>query len=116
MSNYLERLSQQDLQYRPRTSPLRRTPLVSHPLPSEPVFAPQIAFLRCFGVAPSILLAATEAARCGVSSEQALLGEGLMPEEDYYRALAKHLRAPYYCGELPISPDVNPAKGLSENS
>jgi glycosyltransferase XagB len=59
------------------------------------------------------LLAATKAARCGVSSEQALLGEGLMGEEDYYRALARHLRAPYYCGELAIGPGVIPARAAA---
>ena len=60
-----------------------------------------------------MLLAATKAARCGVSSEQALLGEGLMSEEDYYRALARHLHAPYFCGELAISPDTVPAKAVA---
>ena len=113
MGNYLERLSQQDVQYRPRSSPLPPTPLVSKPFPPEPAFAPEIAFLRAYGVAPAVLIAATEAAKCGVSADQALLGEGLMPEEDYYRALAKKLRAPYYCGELAISPDVNPAKAVA---
>ncbi len=60
-----------------------------------------------------MLLAATKAARCGVSSEQALLGEGLMSEEDFYRALARHLRAPYFCGELAISPNTVPAKAVA---
>ena len=113
MSIFLERLSQQDSHYRDRDAHLRRTPLFSRLRPSEMGFAPEIAFLRSFGVAPSILIAATDAAKCGVSSDQALLGEGLMAEEDYYRALAKKLRAPYYCGELAISPDVNPAKAVA---
>ncbi len=74
--------------------------------------APEIAFLAAQGCAPGALLLAEAAARRdGVSAEQALLGEGLIDEEDYYRALARRLRLPFYRGEIPVaqSVEVDPA-------
>ena len=47
-----------------------------------------------------ILIEASEAARRGgVSADAALLGEGWISEERFYRALADRLNAPYYTGE-----------------
>jgi hypothetical protein len=74
--------------------------------------APEIAFLAVQGCAPGALLRAEAAARRdGVSAEQALLGEGLIDEEGYYRALARRLRLPFYRGEIPVAQSVeaNPA-------
>jgi len=69
--------------------------------------APEIAFLAAQGWAPGALLEAEAAARRdGVSAEQALLGEGLIGEEDYYRALASRLRLPFYRGEIPVAQSV----------
>ena len=83
----------------------------------EPIFAEregevafEIAFLEKYDVPLALLLAATHAARCGVAADQALLGEGLMREEEFYRLLARHLRAPYYCGEIKIGACRNPAE------
>jgi len=76
-------------------------------------FAPEIAFLSNHGVAPGVLLAAsTEAARCGVTGDAALLSGGLMGEEDYYRALARHLRVPYFCGDLAVSAKADPVRSI----
>jgi hypothetical protein len=62
-------------------------------LPSE------IAFLENYGVSHDILAAAVErAARAGVSVEAALLAEGSVSEELFYRALADRLGAPYFRG------------------
>jgi cellulose synthase/poly-beta-1,6-N-acetylglucosamine synthase-like glycosyltransferase len=75
-------------------------------------FAPEIAFLVEQDCAASALRRAqAEAQRDGVSAEQALLGEGLIDEEIYYRALARHLRLPFYRGEIPVaqSVEVDPA-------
>ena len=70
-------------------------------------FAPEIAFLAAQGWAPGALLQAEAAARrYGVSAEQALLGEGLIGEDDYYRALARHLRLPFYRGEIRVAQSV----------
>ncbi len=76
--------------------------------------APEIAFLASHGVGPGRLLQAMRIAeRCGVSADAALLGEGLLPEEDYFRALARHLRVPYFCGELAIDDAIDPARAIA---
>jgi cellulose synthase/poly-beta-1,6-N-acetylglucosamine synthase-like glycosyltransferase len=70
-------------------------------------FAPEIAFLVGQGLEPGALLQAAAAAeRDGLSAEQALLGEGLLGEEAYYRALANRLRLPFYRGEIPVAQSV----------
>jgi hypothetical protein len=72
--------------------------------------APEIAFLFSQGVEPGPLLQAMRAAeRCAVSADAALLGEGLLPEEAYFRALARRLRVPYFAGEQAIADDIDPA-------
>jgi cellulose synthase/poly-beta-1,6-N-acetylglucosamine synthase-like glycosyltransferase len=83
----------------------------------EPIFAEreaevafEIAFLEKYDVPLALLFAATHAARCGVAADQALLGEGLMREEEFYRLLARHLRAPYYRGEIKIGACRDPAE------
>ena len=61
----------------------------------------EIAFLEHFGVSRELLGRATEAAeRCGVGADAALLGEGMISEERFCRALAEWLHAPYYSGRL----------------
>lgn len=112
MSFLLQELSRCDAHLRAHRIHDRRD-TVSRPVRFTRVYAPQIAFLTAYGVSDATLLAATIAARCGASSEQALLGEGLMGEEDYYRALAQHLRTPYYCGKQAISSDAVPAKAVA---
>jgi hypothetical protein len=57
-----------------------------------------------------LLLAASKAAQCGASADQALLNEGLMQDEEYYRLLAEHVNAPFYDGKIPIEEAVDPAK------
>jgi len=64
--------------------------------------AVEIAFLASYGMPPGPLLAATSAAHGGVTADQALLAEGPMREEDFYRLLARHLGAPYYRAEMKI--------------
>ena len=73
----------------------------------EGELAPEIAFLAAQECALDVLQQADAAARRDrVSAEQALLGEGLMDEDDYYCALARHLRLPFYRGEIPVAPAV----------
>jgi len=56
----------------------------------------EIAFLANFGVPEAVLLyAATLARRQGLCPAHALLAEGLVEEEVFYRALAAHLGAPF---------------------
>ena len=56
----------------------------------------EIGFLTAYGVAPGLLLACAHRARLlGVSADSILLGEGLMQESDYYKALARHCKTAY---------------------
>lgn len=50
------------------------------------------------------------ASQCGVAADQALIGEGFMREDRYYRLLAMRLGAPYYCGELKLAECPNPSE------
>ena len=56
----------------------------------------EIGFLAAYGLAPGLLLACAQQARLlGISAESVLLGEGLMQEADYYKALARHCKIAY---------------------
>jgi hypothetical protein len=78
------------------------------PLPTE------IAFLAGFGVPMALLqYAAKLATRQGVSADAALLGEGLVDEEVFYRALADYLRADFVSQDLEIEPPANPMLALA---
>ena len=75
--------------------------------------APEIGFLGAHGVGPGILLQAMRIAdRCRSSADAALLGEGLVSLDFYYRALARQLRVPFFDGELAIDESVDPAKAI----
>jgi cellulose synthase/poly-beta-1,6-N-acetylglucosamine synthase-like glycosyltransferase len=83
--------------------------------PFAPV-AEQIAFLAEHDVPPALLAAATRAATAaGVTAEQALFGEGLMREEEFYRLLARHLNVPYFCGALQLAPCSDPASAATRD-
>jgi glycosyltransferase XagB len=91
---------------RPPSSPVslraesRRARLESAP---AGVLPPEIGFL--VGRGPPLALlrhVAGLARRQGVSADAALLAEGLMAEEDFYRALADHLGAPYAAAEVAL--------------
>ncbi|HLJ71909.1 MAG TPA: glycosyltransferase [Roseiarcus sp.] len=74
---------------------------------------PEIAFLAHHDVAPGALLfAAFEAGKSGVSADQVLLNEGLMNEDDFYRLLAGHVRAPFYAGEIAIDAAIEPVEAV----
>ena len=76
------------------------------PASSSPSRLPlEIAFLLDFGV-PRIVLrqGARLARRYGVFSDEALLAEGLVDEEVFYRALAERLGLPF----LPTAIDIEP--------
>ncbi len=80
--------------------------------PREGGIAAEIAFLASYGMPPGPLIAATRAARDGVSADQALLAEGPMREDEFYRLLARHLGAPYYRAEMRIGP-CDPARAVA---
>lgn len=72
--------------------------------------ATEIAFLTHHGVPRETLLAAMEAANGDVSADRALICEGYMREEEFYRRLALQLGVHYYCGEIALAPCSNPAE------
>ncbi|MCC2097922.1 MAG: glycosyltransferase, partial [Hyphomicrobiales bacterium] len=54
-----------------------------------------------YGVPPGALARATAIARtCGVRPEQALMADGMVSEQRYYSALARHLGLRYVAGEV----------------
>jgi cellulose synthase/poly-beta-1,6-N-acetylglucosamine synthase-like glycosyltransferase len=72
------------------------------PLPAE------IAFLAGFDVPAALLqYAAKLAQRQGVSADAALLGEGLVEEEVFYRALADYLRVDFPSQAFEIEPPAD---------
>jgi cellulose synthase/poly-beta-1,6-N-acetylglucosamine synthase-like glycosyltransferase len=77
-------------------------------------YPPEIAFLALYGEPPHALIAASEAARrYGVSADEALLGEGLMHDEVFYALLARHVKAPFYRGEIPVADEVDAARAIA---
>ena len=76
--------------------------------------APEIGFLGAHGVGPGVLLQAMKIAeRCRCTADAALLGEGLVSPDFYYRALARQLRMPFFDGELAIDESVDPVKAIA---
>jgi hypothetical protein len=67
--------------------------------------AVEIAFLSGYGVPSEVLHYATALARRqGVSADAALVAEGLVSEEFFYRSLADHLRVDFLDGAIALSP------------
>ena len=65
--------------------------------------APEIAFLAAFGIDPGILLKICQQAEAeGVTADAVLLGEGLVDESSFYRALARHCGVPYHDGPVQL--------------
>jgi hypothetical protein len=93
-------------------TPRRQGARAFPPSPSDiPI---EIAFLEDYGVPRATLIEAREIARrCGVSADAALLGEGLISEEGFYRSLADRLDAPYYTGEPAIRAGTNPQAAIA---
>ncbi len=64
---------------------------------------PSLSFLATQRVPPGLLLEALDAGRrSGVNPVAALLANGAISEEDYYRALARNLGVPFDDGEIPL--------------
>ncbi|MFY9626758.1 MAG: glycosyltransferase, partial [Methylocystis sp.] len=70
---------------------------------------PEIAFLLSFGVPAALLqYAATLARRQGVSADAALLAEGLVSEDSFYRAFADYVGVDFLDQGLRIVPPADP--------
>ena len=87
-------------------SPRRRT--FGAAFERDDLLAHEIAFLTLYGVAPAVLLAALSDADGDMTSDRALLGAGHMPEGVFYELLARHLRAPFYHGQIPLESGLDP--------
>jgi hypothetical protein len=68
-----------------------------------PGLPPELAFLPAAGFSSEQLLDAVGAAPKTIRPVEALLSEGIIREEAYYRALARHLGCQYYRGEPPFA-------------
>jgi glycosyltransferase XagB len=79
---------------------------------SVPSLPPELAFLPASGLAPPNLLGTIAAAPAGVRPLDVVLGEGLVGEEAYYRALAKRLGCGYYSGDPPFAQEFDPIRAL----
>jgi glycosyltransferase XagB len=72
----------------------------------------EIAFLSKYGVPSEALIYATALARRqGVSADAVLLGEGVVAEEVFYRALADDLHVPYLDGQIDVAPGAAATAG-----
>jgi len=77
-----------------------------------PGLPPELAFLPAAGFSSEQLLDAVGAAPRTIRPVDALLSEGIIREEAYYRALARHLGCQYYWGEPPFARSFDAIKGL----
>ena len=77
-----------------------------------PGLPPELAFLPAAGFSSEQLLDAVGAAPRAIHPVDALLSEGIIREEAYYRALARHLGCQYYRGEPPFARSFDAIKGL----
>jgi hypothetical protein len=73
---------------------------------------PELAFLPAEGFSSGQLLDAVAAAPKAVQPVDILLTEGIIAEEAYYRALARHLGCQYYEGKPPFARGFDAIKGL----
>ena len=80
--------------------------------PLAPRLPPELAFLPAAGFSSEQLLDAIGAAPRAIHPVDALLSEGIIREEAYYRALARHLGCQYYRGEPPFARSFDAIKGL----
>ena len=79
---------------------------------NAPSLPSELEFLARQGLSPEELLRAIGAAPKGVRPVDILLGEGIVGEEGYYRALARHLGCEYYSGEPAFAADFDAMRGL----
>jgi cellulose synthase/poly-beta-1,6-N-acetylglucosamine synthase-like glycosyltransferase len=90
----------------PKTLPFR--PTADSGTPRE------IAFLDLYGApAGDLARAAAQAVALGVDPDVALLGDGLVDEDFFYRALAHRLGAPFHIGPAPLDPATSPARAIA---
>jgi hypothetical protein len=83
-------------------------PTATRPAPRE------IGFLLDYGApAETLARAADRALALGVAPDITLIGEGLVREEFFYRALADRLGVPFHVGAAPLDPTTSPARALS---
>jgi glycosyltransferase XagB len=79
---------------------------------ATPRLPPELAFLAAEGFSPEHLMNAIGAAPEAAGPVDKLLSEGLISEEVYYRALARHLGCQYYSGDPPLADAFDAMRGL----
>src|SRR5271165_7076977 len=89
---------------RPPRGEARADPLAVLPL--------ELGFIAGHGVSRQRLTAALKAAPLGAAPLDVALKEGILSEDGYYLALARHLGCEYYRGDQPFAPGFDALKGL----
>ena len=72
----------------------------------------ELEFIVQHGVSADRILSALDAAPLHVDPLDVLLGEGVILEEEYYEALARHLGCEYYLGAPSFAADFDALNGL----
>jgi hypothetical protein len=73
---------------------------------------PELGFIAGQGLSPQSLMSAVKAVPLGVRPLDALLNEGILREDAYYGALARHLGCDYYRGDPPLASGFDAVRGL----
>ena len=89
------------------------TPISALRSSAAPAPPREIAFLLAYGApAPALLRAAERAQALNVAPDAALLAEGEVGEDFFYRALADRLGVPFHVGPAPLDPATSPSRAL----
>ena len=82
------------------------------PAEPPPALPPELGFIAGQSLSPQSLMSAVKAAPLGVRPLDALLNEGIVHEDAYYGALARHLGCDYYRGDPPFASGFDAVRGL----
>jgi len=82
------------------------------PAEPPPALPLELGFIAGQGLSPQSLMSAVKAAPLGVRPLDALLNEGILHEDAYYGALARHLGCDYYRGDPPFAAGFDAVRGL----
>jgi hypothetical protein len=82
------------------------------PAEAPGALSPELGFIAGQGLSPQSLLSVMNGAPMGVRPLDALLNEGILHEDAYYGALARHLGCDYYRGDPPFASGFDAVRGL----
>jgi hypothetical protein len=80
--------------------------------PAVTALPPEVAFLSRFALAPDRLAAALRDIERGAAPDAAVLGDGLLDEDDFYEGLAQALGCVHFTGEIAFGEAFDPSRAL----